>query len=118
MYKYFKTREFDSPDKPGTGELMEPSVIEALDVARDIAGFPFIITSGVRTVQANKDAGGSPRSSHLLGWAADIKVVSSRKRFLMMEALLDAGFHRFGIGADYIHVDMDPNKDPNVIWTY
>jgi zinc D-Ala-D-Ala carboxypeptidase len=118
MYKYFKLSEFDSPDRPGTGELMEHDVLEALDVARDIAGFPFIVTSGVRTVQHNKAVNGSPRSSHLLGWAADLKVVSTRKRFLMMEALLDAGFNRFGIGKDYIHVDMDPNKDPNVIWTY
>ena len=28
----------------------------------------------------------------------------------MMEALLDAGFNRFGIGKDYIHVDMDPRE--------
>jgi zinc D-Ala-D-Ala carboxypeptidase len=123
MYKYFKLSEFDSPDRPGTGELMEHDVLEALDVARDIAGFPFIVTSGVRTVEYNRELMKkgypvSPKSSHLLGWAADLKVVSTRKRFLMMEALLDAGFNRFGIGKDYIHVDMDPNKDPNVIWTY
>ena len=116
MYKYFKLSEFDSPDRPGTGELMEHEVVEALDVARDIAGFPFIITSGFRTVQHNKAVGGSPKSSHLLGWAADIKVVSSRKRFLMIEALLDSGFHRLGLGKDFIHVDMDPEKDPNVMW--
>ena len=54
MYKYFKLSEFDSPDRPGTGELMEHEVVEALDVARDIAGFPFIITSGFRTVQAQQ----------------------------------------------------------------
>ena len=60
MYKYFKLSEFDSPDSPGSGELMEPQVLEALDVARDIAGFPFIITSGVRTVAHNKAVNGSP----------------------------------------------------------
>jgi uncharacterized protein YcbK (DUF882 family) len=118
MYKYFKLSEFDSPDSPGSGELMEPQVLEALDVARDIAGFPFIITSGVRTVQHNKSVNGSRQSSHLLGWAVDIAVPTSRKRFLMIEALLDAGFNRIGIGKDFIHVDMDPNKESNVTWVY
>ncbi len=123
MYKYFKLSEFDSPDSPGSGELMEPQVLEALDVARDIAGFPFIITSGFRTVQYHRSLTErgyktSKNSSHLLGWAADIKVVSSRKRFLMIEALLDADFTRIGIGKDFIHVDMDPNKEPNVTWVY
>jgi uncharacterized protein YcbK (DUF882 family) len=118
MYKYFKLSEFDSPDSPGSGELMEPQVLEALDVARDIAGFPFIITSGVRTVAHNKAVNGSPKSSHLLGWAVDLAVPTSRKRFLMIEALLDADFTRIGIGKDFIHVDMDPNKEPNVTWVY
>lgn len=123
MYKYFKTAEFDSPDEPGSGEMMEPAVIEALDIARDIAGFPFIITSGFRSIAHNRKLlsegyAASTKSSHLLGWAADIAVPNPRKRFLMMEALLDAGFTRFGIGDDYLHVDMDPNKSSNTIWTY
>lgn len=123
MYKWFKSSEFDSPDSPGSGEMMEREVIEALDVARDIAGFPFIITSGFRTIEHNRKLlqqgyAASPRSSHLLGWAVDIAVPNSRKRFLMLEALLDAGFNRIGIGDEFIHVDMDPNKSPNTIWTY
>ena len=123
MYKYFKLSEFDSPDSPGSGELMEPQVLEALDIARDIAGFPFIITSGVRTVAHHRkliEMGykTAKNSSHLLGWAVDIAVPTSRKRFLMIEALLDAGFNRFGIGKDFIHVDMDPNKESNVTWVY
>ena len=122
-YKYFRLEEFDSPDAPGSGENMEPSVIEALDNARDMCRFPFIIRSGFRTIEHNRKliAQGYPastRSSHLLGWAADIEVSSSRRRFLMVEALLDAGFTRFGIGDDHIHVDLDPNKSQNVIWMY
>lgn len=123
MLKYFKLKEFDSPDQPGSGEMMEEDFLEALDVARDIAGFPFIITSGFRSVQHNRELikrgyAASPKSSHLLGWAADVAVPSSRKRFIMVEAFLDAGFNRIGIGDDYIHVDMDPNKQPNVLWVY
>ena len=59
MYKWFKLSEFDSPDRPGSGELMEPEVVQALDIARDIYGFPMVITSGFRTVDHNKRVGGS-----------------------------------------------------------
>jgi zinc D-Ala-D-Ala carboxypeptidase len=123
MLKYFKHKEFDSPDEPGSGEMMEEEFLEALDVARDIAGFPFIIRSGFRSVQHNRNLikqgyPASPKSSHLLGWAADIAVPSPRKRFILIESLLDAGFNRIGVGDDYVHVDMDPNKSPNVMWVY
>lgn len=118
MYKYFKLSEFSSPDQEDSGEMMEHEVVQALDIARDIYGYPIIITSGFRSVAHNKAIGGSRKSSHLLGYAVDIAVPNSRRRFLLMEALLDAGFTRFGIGENFIHVDMDPQKDPNVIWTY
>lgn len=123
MYKYFKLSEFDSPDQPGSGEMMEAELVEMLDTARDIAGFPFIITSGFRTVAYNRDLitrgyAASPKSSHLLGLAVDLAVPNGRKRFLMMEALLDAGFTRFGIGDTFLHVDIDKNKPANTIWTY
>lgn len=118
MYKWFKMSEFDSPDQPGSGELMEPAVVQALDIARDIYGFPMVVTSGVRSIAHNKAVGGSPKSSHLLGWAVDIAVPNSERRFLMLEALLDAGFHRIGVGDNFIHADLDPNKTPNCLWVY
>ena len=117
-YKWFKLAEFDSPDKVGSGELMEDVVMQRLDLARDIYGHPMIISSGFRTIEHNKSVGGSGSSSHLLGWAVDIHCETSRKRFLMLEALLDAGFSRIGIGEDFLHVDADPEKSELVIWTY
>lgn len=123
MYKYFKLSEFDSPDRPGSGELMEHEVVQALDIARDIYGFPMVVTSGFRTIEYNRSLiergyPASPNSSHLLGWAVDLAVPDSSKRFLMLEALLDAGFHRVGLGKSFIHVDLDPNKPGNVLWVY
>ena len=118
MYKYFKLSEFQSPDRPGSGELMEHEVVQALDIARDIYGYPMVISSGFRSIEANRACGGSPKSSHLLGYAVDIAITNSRRRFLLLEALLDAGFNRIGVSEDFIHVDMDPNKTPNALWTY
>ena len=123
MYKWFKLSEFDSPDQPGSGELMEPAVVQALDIARDIYGFPMKVTSGFRTIEYNRQLieqgyNASPKSSHLLGWAVDIAVPNSERRFLMLEALLDAGFHRIGVGENFLHCDLDPNKTPNCLWVY
>jgi len=121
--KYFKLSEFDSPDCEGSGEMMEEEFLERLDVARDIAGFPFIVNSGFRTISHNKalkEKGYkvAKNSSHLLGWAADLHCGSGKRRFLMIEALLDAGFTRLGVGDSFIHVDCDPEKPQMTIWTY
>lgn len=118
LYKYFELSEFDSPDEEGSGELMEHDVIERLDVVRDLCGFPLIITSGYRTIEHNKKVGGVANSSHLLGYAVDIAVTDSRKRFILLDAVITAGFLRIGIGDDFIHVDCDPEKSQVVIWTY
>ena len=36
----------------------------------------------------------------------------------MIEAFLDAGFRRIGVGSTFIHVDSDEEKAQDVIWTY
>ena len=118
MMKYFKQHEFDSPDEAGSGEMMEQELLDMLDLARDIYGRPMIVNSGFRTVSHNKAVGGSKNSSHLLGYAADISCTDSRSRYLMLEAFLDAGFMRIGIGKSFIHVDCDPEKEQLLIWTY
>ena len=114
LYSY----EFDSPDLAGSGERMQPEFIERLHKARKASKVPFIINSGYRTVKHNKKVGGKPTSSHLVGWAADIACANSRHRALIMKALILAGFERIGIGKTFLHVDMDPVKDPDVYWLY
>ena len=124
--KHFELIEFDCPLEEGTGANMDHDFLLMLDHARTIAGVSFKINSGFRTPSRNAMVGGvmpdpmrnKKGSSHLYGYAADISAKTSRKKYIIVNALLQAGFNRIGIGESFIHVDNDPDKDPNVIWTY
>lgn len=121
--KYFRFHEFDSPLQEGSGQLMDRDFLERLDNAREIAGIPFKITSGFRIeadIERLEKQGYkvSQKSSHLKGLAADIACSTSAERYKIIDALLKAGFHRIGIAKSFIHVDDDPDKPANLIWTY
>jgi zinc D-Ala-D-Ala carboxypeptidase len=116
--KHFRYEEFASPDVPHSGEYMDAYFLEMLDHARHIAGIPFKINSGYRTIEHNEKVGGTPNSSHIVGKAVDIAIRNSRERWLILDSLIHAGFTRFGIANTFIHVDSDDYKDANVIWTY
>lgn len=121
--KYFRFHEFDSPLQEGSGQLMDRDFLERLDNAREIAGIPFKITSGFRIeadIERLEKQGYkvSQKSSHLKGLASDIACTTSAERYKIIDALLKAGFHRIGIAKSFIHVDDDPDKPANLIWTY
>lgn len=112
--KHFSRSEF------GRSGSIEPDekLVRLLDQAREIAGVPFAINSGIRSVERNAKAGGAPESAHLSGHAVDIHCPTSRHRFLIVRALIEVGFYRIGIGATFVHADTDPDKGQEVIWTY
>jgi len=116
--KYFNYEEFDSPDVQGSGQLMDPKILDMIDEAREKYGKPIHVTSGFRTIKHNQSVGGVETSSHLKGLAIDVACVSSRERFELMNVLLEVGFNRIGVGSTFIHVDIDKDKSQNVIWTY
>jgi uncharacterized protein YcbK (DUF882 family) len=116
--KHFTLSEFDSPDAPGSGAKMQPKFMQMLDNAKAIAGVPFKINSGFRTEVHNAKVGGVKESSHCQGWAADIAATSGTSKFQIVNALLKAGFTRIGIASSFVHVDSDPAKPAQVIWTY
>ena len=124
--KYFNISEFDSSDLPGSGTNMHSDFLERIDEVREVFGRPMVINSGYRTIYKNQEAGGKPRSSHLDGLAVDVHCNNSRDRFDLMEAFLEVGFTRLGIGNTFIHADLADQiegehgglKDSNVIWTY
>ena len=89
-----------------------------LDMARDKFDKPIRINSGYRTAKHNLKIGGRPNSSHLRGLAVDIACSNSVDRYHLLNCLLDVGFKRIGISKSFIHVDIDDEKDDQVIWTY
>jgi len=114
---HFESYEFDSPDLQNSGINMDHSFLQMLDDARSIAGISFNITSGYRTKERNKLVGGVANSSHLVGKAADIAVGSGNERYIILNALIKAGFRRLGVAKTFIHCDNDESK-PNSVWTY
>lgn len=129
MYNHFTYSEFDSPDKIGSGRMMNKEFMEKLDKARDIAdarypGLVFIITSGYRTEHYNdvvlihRGYKASKTSAHKKGRAADILCTNDADRWAIVECLMQAGFNRIGIDDSFIHVDDDPSKNKFRRWVY
>ena len=81
-------------------------------------GIDTAINSAYRCKDHNKAVGGSPTSSHLTGKAIDIAAAGSREKYLIVEAALEAGATRIGIGKGFIHIDVDDDKDQEVLWLY
>ena len=82
------------------------------------AGEKLIIASGYRCEKHNREIGGSPTSSHLKGLAVDIYIDRSRLRYRVIGAAIRLGIHRIGIGSNFVHLDIDRQKDARVIWMY
>lgn len=116
-FKYFSLSEFDCPSLPNSGKNMDINFINKLEQAREIAGIPFRITSGFRTAEHNEKVGGVKNSSHIKAVAADVAVGSGNERYIILNALIRAGFKRIGIAKTFIHCDTDADKN-NSVWVY
>jgi hypothetical protein len=91
-------------------------LVSRLDVARGLAGVPFIITSGLRTPGHNHDVDGVPDGSHETGEGVDVACSSSGVRHKMLPALYIAGFKRIGIYDRHLHVDVAERLPQNKTW--
>lgn len=115
--KWFKNDDFKC--KCGCGLDVVEELKELVDEARDIAGVPFIITSGARCLNHNKSIGSNDTSSHIKGLAVDIKYTDDLYLVRMVHALSRVGITRFGVNKEkkFIHVDIDKDK-PNAVFGY
>lgn len=99
---------------------IEPDLMAMLDMARKIAGKPFIIDSGLRLAEHNAQVGGLADSSHLpdqngLSQAVDLACDNSLDRWDMVFALKEAGFKRIVIEQKHVHVDIDAKKVQRIL---
>ena len=95
---------------------MQTSTLQMLCEARKIADVPFKINSGLRTLFWNNKVKGVSNSAHLKGYAADISTPNGKHQVKILIALRQAGFKRFGVYKNFVHVDNDPSKKQLVAW--
>lgn len=86
-----------------------------LDIARGLAGIPFVVNSACRCKAHNRAVGGIRNSAHRSGLACDIRCLNSKDRYKIIFALKTAGFTRILIYKTFIHVDIDPSKPQEIL---
>ena len=110
MLKHFNLEE--DPKMAG----LDNTLMMQLDNARDMAGVPFVITSGLRTPAENEACGGVADSAHLTGLACDIASETDELKYRIIYGAFVAGFARIGVSKAHIHLDIDKEKPQNVLW--
>jgi uncharacterized protein YcbK (DUF882 family) len=100
----------------GFNEIKD-SVVQLVDVIHSIAP-ECTVTSGCRCPEHNESEGGKADSPHLRGLAADLYCPNSKLRYLVLRKLFALGIKRIGIGKDFIHLDIDPERTSWVGWLY
>lgn len=111
----FSEKEFKWATPTCSLSDMDPTFMDRLQTARDLAGCPFVINSAYRPVTWEKAKDRSGNSMHCLGRAVDISCKDSATRYRILSAVIQAGFHGIGIGKTYIHVD---DRGNGLVWLY
>lgn len=117
-YKYFKLNE--STGNGHTVRELEPELMKIIDEARGIAGIPFRIGNGKRTVQENASIPGAAKNSaHLRGKAVDLSCKDNKSRMKMLWGLMQFREKLFiEIAGGHIHADTDSSihEMGSVMW--
>lgn len=99
--------------KCSCGLNVQPAFLTKLNEIRQAYGKPIVILSGARCIKHNASVGGSPKSSHIEGLAADLMRTSSLRAFLVANAerfniYLEDPSHTGNDQDGWIHVQMRP----------
>ena len=114
-HRYFELSEFivsSTAKKKGIDNTPSFEVVEhldelvekILDPLRAAYGMAIIVSSGFRCLLLNKAVGGVPDSVHILGWAADLQVRGSFRKFV--EFVVE-WFRKTGTKFDQLIVESD-----------
>jgi uncharacterized protein YcbK (DUF882 family) len=108
-YTFFEEREFecrcDNEECTCEDLEMDAELMGKLDELRKRFGVPLSPTSGKRCAAHNKAIGGSPRSQHLLGKAADFYLINACELNRLYDIAEEIGFGGIGKGKHLLHVD-------------
>jgi uncharacterized protein YcbK (DUF882 family) len=116
LTEHFTKEEFDCKCGCGNGDvIISENLVNELECVRVHYGKPIKITSGIRCLSHNQAIGSRDTSSHLKGLAADIYCEDMRTRLELVKKLLrDGEFTRLGMHKDFIHVDVDYDKQKGI----
>ena len=106
LSRNFGTHEFACQCGCNTGKIHD-DLIRVLQEVRDHFGKPMTVTSGIRCERHNAGVGGSKRSQHISGKAADFKVKGVEPKEVY-EWLLQKYPKTYGMGlyASWVHLDV------------
>lgn len=91
---------------------VDAELIRILERVRNFFEQPVLVTSGCRCEEHNRKEGGSENSQHLLGRAADIKVLNVPPE-VVQEYCLQLGVPGLGQYRSFTHVD---SRDGHARW--
>lgn len=100
MYVYFSAAEVAK-------WKLQPIMWQFLDKGRAYSGVAYKGTSGLRTSEENKTAGGVSNSAHLRGLAFDMECTDNFQRWAIIHGLQQAGPCFIEVCKGHIHVDID-----------
>lgn len=116
--KNFTEREFQNCTPACSLQDMRQETMDRLDMARDIAGVPFLLNSAYRSGEWDRAKGRSGTGAHTLGCAVDIRCGGEVARWKIVNALIAAGFRRIGIARSFVHADDSEGHTQDVVWLY
>lgn len=121
---YFTKLEMQCKD--GCGTLPTPNFMRKLNTLREVANFPFRVSSCARCAAHNTAVGGGRNSPHVLRRGIDI-LISGEKAFILVKLAIHHGFTGIGISQKgeiskrFIHLDdleSDSLHPRPLIWSY
>lgn len=105
LNQYFKLSEFECQCGCGYAQV-DPDLLMILTTVREHFNKPITVTSGCRCAKHNAAIGGAPKSFHITGHAADIKVKDVEPmevyEFLKEQFPQQFGFIKY---VRWVHVD-------------